>query len=619
MDNKKKKSFIRTEAVIPALIIVGLIVLYFAVFFDSHLKWGLEWGGTYGNGAEVNIARVKTSFIRGTLGIDGIQLTDPAKPERNRLEIGQVRFNLNWDALLRAKVVADDAGIESIQINSPRKRPGRVLPPSKSMELQGKITNYLKQQYEESSLADAAKLLEGFNPAEQIKQLGTTLTGTRIQQLEKDLAAKQAEWNKAIAALPSSQDLTNIQNRVNAISTGGISNPAEALNRVNSVQQVLSESNARMEQVKSTAGNLTNDTDAFGKSIGELDQLVKQDVNTLEKSIQLPSLNAKDLGKQLFGRSIADKVATGQRYVGLARQYMPPKKKEEPLLVPPRRRAGVNYEFGRPHAYPRFWLRNAPLSSRGENSLFGGNLQGRLTDLTTNPPLVGRPMILDLQGDFPKLNVLGANIHALFDHTGDTAINKITARVGSYPLADQVLSDSGSLKFAIAKAVASAGMQATITGNRFSIGIDNVFNQVDYLVTTQSKTLESTLKSALKDIPSISMKAQLEGTFDDFSLSVDSNLATALSQALAKQLQAKVAEARQRIEALVQQNIGQKKSELTGKFNETKTKVTSEVEARRKQVDAIRSQADQKITQIKSQATNVQKQLGDQFKKRLGF
>ena len=38
----KKQGPIRFEAVLPLAIVVGLIALYFTLFFDAHLRHGLE-------------------------------------------------------------------------------------------------------------------------------------------------------------------------------------------------------------------------------------------------------------------------------------------------------------------------------------------------------------------------------------------------------------------------------------------------------------------------------------------------------------------------------------------------------------------------------------------------
>lgn len=125
----KKQGPIRLEAVVPMLIVVGVTVLYFSLFFDNHLRRGLEYGATQANGAEVNIGKLQTSVFKASMVIGDVQMTDPLQPQHNRVQIGEVRFAMLWDALLRGKVVIDEATIADVQIDTPRKRAGKLLPP----------------------------------------------------------------------------------------------------------------------------------------------------------------------------------------------------------------------------------------------------------------------------------------------------------------------------------------------------------------------------------------------------------------------------------------------------------------------------------------------------------
>src|SRR6476660_9506819 len=89
---EKKKGPIRTEAVIPFLIVVVLTYVYFHFFFDLHLKKAFEFGGYHLLGAEVDINDVETSFFKGTFRVRGIQVTNGEKPTHNMVEIGDIRF-----------------------------------------------------------------------------------------------------------------------------------------------------------------------------------------------------------------------------------------------------------------------------------------------------------------------------------------------------------------------------------------------------------------------------------------------------------------------------------------------------------------------------------------------
>ena len=184
----KKKGPIRFEAIIPISIILVLTGLYFHFFFDSHLKAGLEWTGTQIHGAEVNIKSIKTSFFRAHFRLDGLQVTDKEQPEQNLVELESIRFGMLWDALLRAKVVINEAALENIQIYTKRDSPGEVLPKPTEEEAKNSIVaksqkailDQAKADYDQNILGDVANLLGGGGSSkDQLKKYSRSTSGRK--------------------------------------------------------------------------------------------------------------------------------------------------------------------------------------------------------------------------------------------------------------------------------------------------------------------------------------------------------------------------------------------------------------------------------------------------------
>ena len=80
---------------------------------------------------------------------------------KGALELADMRFDLNWDALLRAKYVIEEVAVEGVQFKSKRQRPGRVAPPEPANDgpsfveqLQGKALNKLDKEGENNILGD---------------------------------------------------------------------------------------------------------------------------------------------------------------------------------------------------------------------------------------------------------------------------------------------------------------------------------------------------------------------------------------------------------------------------------------------------------------------------------
>ena len=134
---KAKKGIFRWGAIIPFAIICLLSGIYFHFFFDGQLRRAIEWAGYKALGAEVNIADLHTSFFDASINIRSIELTDSEKPTQDSVKIGDIRFGMLWDALLRMKFVINEAAIEQIEFGVKRKTPGKVAPPRRFRTSQG--------------------------------------------------------------------------------------------------------------------------------------------------------------------------------------------------------------------------------------------------------------------------------------------------------------------------------------------------------------------------------------------------------------------------------------------------------------------------------------------------
>ena len=194
----KKKGPIRFEAVIPFTIVVALFWAYFFFFFDMHARHALEYVATQGNGAEVNIGSLHTSFWRASLEINKVEITDAEEPAKNKLQIGQIRWNVLWDALLRGKIAIEDASILAVAIGAPRAKPGFVIPPpppsdkpSATDKLKEQALAKAQEEFSQNVLGDVAAVLGGVDPSAQLKNMeGELKSSAQVKKLQTELAGK---------------------------------------------------------------------------------------------------------------------------------------------------------------------------------------------------------------------------------------------------------------------------------------------------------------------------------------------------------------------------------------------------------------------------------------------
>lgn len=595
----KKKGPIRWEAVIPVTIVVVLIGVYFKLFFDGHMRRALEYVGTQVNGAEVNVGYFTTSFLRASMEMGNIQVTDKNKPERNIVQVGSIKFKMLWDALLRAKVVVDEASVLNIEALTKRTRPGYVVPeppPGKGESViekaQDQVLAQTRAKFNDNFLGDVASMLGGTDPKEQLKNIqGELKSDVRIKQLEKELGEKKVKWEKQIKDLPQAQEIKQYEARVKALKFD-VNKPAELAKNLKEADKIIKEAEAKVKLIEETSKNVNGDINAYTQAYKDLEKMVQEDIKDLQKRLKLPSVDSKEFSQQLFMGMIESKLVSLQKYIAVARKYMPPKKteadklaKQEEQVVPRRRGEGKNYRFPITTGYPLFWVKHAAISSELSSSEMAGDIKGEILDLTTEQLVVGRPTKINLAGNFPKQNIHGVDAKITLDHRKETPEESLNLTVAKFPAGEHKLSDSKDVKLKIADSMGTSQLLGSLIGDEITIDIKSQFNEVKYELEAKNKHVKDIIDGILKGIPTVTLNAGIRGSFSNFAINMNSNLGEELAKGFQKQLQAKLGEAEAQLRSIVDQRIGKERDKLKAEMDKTIGGLTKDLGLRKDEVD----------------------------------
>lgn len=630
----KKKGPIRFEAIIPLTIVAALIWAYFFFFFDSHARRALEYVATQANGAEVNIASLNTSFLGASLEVRGIQVTNAEAPEKNTLELGTMRWEMLWDALLRGKIAIEDASILDIRLGTKRSRPGRVLPPdppsgSNFDKLKNEALASAEKQFSQNVLGDAASLLQGADPTSQLQSIGDELKSSkRIKELEEELKKKKAEWESRIAKLPKNEDIKGFETRAKSIKTSGFSNPMEVTEAVQQVDALIKDVDSKVKEVQSTSQAVGSEMKSMQTSFEDLKKFVENDIKDLQNRLKIPSLDAGSIAKSIFGPMILARVRQAEKYMDKARAYMPPKKTAEQKLEyakpkPRSRSAGHNYKFGRQKAYPLFWLKKATLSSKESPDGPSGDIKGELKNLTDDPPMLGVPMTLSFEGRFPSSKIEGVRGLVTIDHRTESPVESLDLKVASYPITEQKLIQSDDVNLGFKQAIGSTHLNAVLRDQQITMKIKSTFDNVAYDVNAKSPMVDEILKKIIGDLPKVTLNAGVSGSWTSLAFDFDSNLGQELQAGFEKQLQAKINEAKGKLQKMIDDSIGAEKSKLLGEFSSSQGDISKILKGKESAVNELKGELEkrknQALNEQKSKLQNEAQKAADELKKRLGF
>lgn len=638
----KVKGPIRWEAIIPFTIICILVGGYFHFFFDGHLRRGLEWAGYKAVGTEVNIAKIETSFFKASLRIQGIEVTDGEKPTHNSIKIGDIRFSMLWDALLRAKFVINEAAVEQIAFGVKRSHPGKVKPPEPistepgmAEEIKAQALKEAQEQAGENILGDIFAMLGGSDSSAQLQKLQDSLPSkAMLEKFEVNLKSKQQAWDQRLKTLPQGKDIQTLGTRLEKIKTKDFKTPQELQTSLQELDKVFKDGDGMYKQVQSAGDDLSKDLKALDAQYKEIEKQVKADIKALELHFRIPKLDAKALTMAVFNHYLQPYKAKFYRYKAMADKYLPPnllKKDAKPGSIPIQphpREKGIVYEFGRPHAYPLFWVKRTAVSSQAGVTPAAGNIKGEILDITSNQKIIGKPTVLNVAGDFPEQEVLGFLVNLTLDNTKEESEVGYKVKVDSYSISGKELVQTPDVSIAFEKATGNFDLHGKLSGLRnIILTMDNSFKNIAYKVSAKNEIADQILKTVFAGIPVVTLTVDAQGVIPNIPLSINSNLGPELQKGFEKQIQAKIDEARKKIQTLVNEEIGKQKAQIETQLNQLKGQLDQEIKKAQGQLEVQKKQAEGRIDQAKKNAeTQGKKQLEkegqkalDELKKKFGL
>lgn len=656
----KKEGIIRWSAVIPFFIIIALCAIYFKLFFDHHMKAALEWGGYKALGSEVNIADFESSFIKGNVAITGLQITSAEQPDFNSIELGSIRFDVNWDALLRLKFVVEEMAVENVQFMSKRKYRGKVAPPpppsnepSIVSEVKDKAIGKVDEKGQGNVLGDLSAFLQTGDYKTQLANIESQL---KSKQMANDLKAKwetkQKDWDAKLKTLPTDADFKAYKGKFEAIKIKDFKTPQELDASVKQFNALKSEVEGKLKLVNDTKNEFNTDLAAIKSDYKNLDEQIKLDVASIKDHMKIPKLDSKQMAKSIFMDYLNPYIAKLDKINKLAEKYLPPKyskmvnekldpkailagkkkkevkKEDDDTIQPHPREKGVTYEFPVTNGYPLFWIQTVKVSSKSNAQVDFGDISGVIKNIVSNQRQIGKQTEMHVAGDFKSQNIHGMKVDAFLNNLKEEPTAGMDFAVASYPLQAISLMKNNDGTIEMPGASINIAAHAGTEGfKNYNIGLVNTFSDVKFNLSAKEKVVEEILKNAFSQLNSFDLKAEAKGSLSSLDVDISSSLGDKLQDALSASVKQKIDDLNKEIKLKIDNEIGKVKGDIEKQIASlTKGYVGNANEAQTK-LDAQKNVADEKIAQAKkdlenkakNQLQDKAKKAADDLKKKLGF
>lgn len=636
----KSLKFIRWGAVIPLASFVGAIVLYFVLFFDLNMKAMIEWVGYKSLGREVNVGRFHTSFISLSMEINDLQITSAENPQLNSVQIGSIRFSALWDALLKVKFVVNEMAVEKVAFQTKRAYPGKIAPPEPPkpdtpsfFEKEGDHVKALADEKIQAEgqgnlLGNMTSFLSGsVNQAEVVKMVEALPSREMISHFEREIQAKQSKYQASLKELPQQEQLKKYEKDLASIKTRDFANVDEVRKSLEQFAEVVKSADGDFKKVQSVTQSLSADLAETQKNLSLIDEQIKKDLSGVQKQLNIPQIDAKSLSRAILMKYISDKLGPYQKYIKMAQKYLPEKgskkkessQKEDPLFQPHVRAKGITYEFGHPGAYPLVWIKKVSIDSKAGSTPDAGNLSGQITDITSHQRLIGKPTMIDIQGDFPVQKISRVFVKGQLNQLVEPSLVTLKAGAEGIPVEPRVLVDSGNDKIELRSASMLSSLDFELKGVRkLNARIQNQLSATEFGLSTSNDVVKTLFDAPLKAIQKTVLAIILNGELPEINVDFESDLGTQLEAGVRAQIQAKVNEAKKQVEKAVEEFIGMRKRAIDTQAGVLQDQVKGEVGKVQEQINKIKTDAESRSNEAKRETENkAKKKLEDEGKKLL--
>ncbi len=574
----------RWRAVGPLLLFALIGAILWVLFADRIARISAEKIGTSIVGAKVEIEHLHIDLANGDVTVRGLTVASPHEALKNLFQVDELTADLDVLPLLEKKVVIDRLAANGLRFGTPRTTDGRAAGPSDGVS--GRV------------LAETRRWSEQFQvPALQLatgKIDVATLDPRRLSAIPAALAlsaranVSRATWETGLDSLRLGAAVDSARATLARLKTAR----ATDLAALNDGRRAIDQLKQARTRVTTLERGITSGLAGLRAGVAGLDSAKQRDYAFARGLMKLPSLDAPEIGLALFAPTAVAQFQRALYWTQLARAHMPPGLQPRADAGPPRRRrGGSTVRFPREKALPGFLLRTAELSFLLDpTATEPKRYAGRLTGLTNDPALYGRPTLFEASAP-------AVTAGAMLDHVRATARDTAGATVQGVRLPALQLP---SLPMKLDPGRGTTQLGFTLRGDtiRARWGIRSTHVQWSRDSAAQRSAVSDLLWRTLSGISDLQVDAGVTGTLSQPRLVVRSNLDDAIAGRLRAMMGEEVAAAEHRLRAEVDRQVDPAIAPVKARVTALQTDVTKRLAEQRGRLDQAQKDLEARLREL---------------------
>ena len=594
---RRRPRLVRWEGLIPLVLVLGLLAVAWLLFGDWLARRWLQEAASQALGTEVDVGELRLDARHTALELRGVAIADPRDRLRNLVEADRIRLVLEAEPLLQRKSVIRSLGLRDLRASTARRTPARPAPANGYAAVTLRALDAWARQFDVPLLS--------LTPIDTIRSIVLDPRQLKSVQAALALAHRTDSTRQALRVayaglrIPETLDTAEaLVTRLRAIDRTAL-DAAQVQAAVADVRRTAARVDSARRRVEALYLGVRGGMDTLRGDLSSLDDARKADYAFARGLLKLPSFEAPEIGQAMFGNVSIAEFQRALYWASLAREYVPPGLLPRETPGPKRlRMAGSTVHFVESATFPRFHLRRADLNLSVPGGLARGTYTLALSDLTTEPAIVGRPTLFAVRRNAVGSDVEQVRINGLLDHRGARPRDVVNAsavgvKVPGFPLP--------VLPYRAEPGRGTSELRLVLDGDRVSARWTLASGNVAWPATDSARVrrlnyLESLVARVITGVTSLDLEARLEGPVKSPALSVRSSLDRQVADRLKAVVGEEVAKAEAKVRAQVDVLVEEK---------------TAPVRAR---IEQLQGEADQKVADARTRLETQRAKLDEQLK-----
>jgi uncharacterized protein (TIGR03545 family) len=592
----------RWKAVIPLTLFLGLVIVVWLLLLDTIVRKSVEAVGAEIVGARVDVEEADVRLGDGAITLRGLQVANPDAPMTNLFEAEEIVAQVRVAPLLEKKIFVDTMAIRGVRFGTERETSGALERPSQT-------NTAVRRQV--AAWADRVRV-----PSFSLDGLGSTVNVSAIQPeslatpalvrgITTTVDSARSQWGSALRALNPGPIIDSARALVNRLQGASLRSlgPAGLVSTVRSGQSTVDGLTTLRASVTSLEQDVTNGMGSLRDQAGALGDARGRDLAYARSLLRIPSLEAPDISPALFGDLALTRLLPVLSWLALAQEYLPPGLDPRRRAGPQRaRRAGTTVDFPAQGGYPRFTLAFGEIGLEIEGSGAGAGLyQAQIRGLSTGPALYGEPLVLAAARTGGAAGPDAVRLNVLLDHVTENVRDSVSLSLAGVPLPSVSLPALG----------ARLDLGRGVTDLAFSRRGDSVSGRwfwrsprVSWERLTDQQAgdvrgrVENLLWRAVSGIRDVEIELRFSGNVAGPRLAIRSNVGTAISTSLRRELQGEIADAERQVRARVNTLVAGPMRDARRRLNTLENEVQDLVAQRRVQLDAVKADLEARLSEL---------------------